>query len=395
MEIRPKFLIIVAKLKIMIVRQQLENIKEQCFKGKVIILLGARQVGKTTLLKNLINELQVPSLWLNADEADIFEILSSANTSTALLQIIGQHTKVVVIDEAQQVPEIGKKLKLLYDTKPELQIIATGSSAFDLSNSTQEPLTGRKRVFHLYPISYEESVLNSSVLEAKRLLEARLIYGSYPDVINNPGREKIILQEIAQSYLYKDILQLEGVRKSGHIEKLLQALAFQVGSEVNFQELAKTIGNINPATVEKYIDLLEKTFVIFKLPALSRNLRNELKKGKKYYFYDNGIRNVILNNYMPIELRFDKGALWENFLLSERNKQNNYLGNFPNCYFWRTHDQAEIDYIEEIDGCMNAYEIKWKDSNKRFPQSFLAAYPQNSCITLNLQNFEGFVRTKN
>ena len=376
----------------MIQRHQLKNIKEQCFKSKIILLLGARQVGKTTMLKQLIKEIEVPSIWFNADEADIYEAFSKAGTSSELLQLIGAQTRMVVIDEAQQIPEIGKKLKLLYDTKPELQIIATGSSAFDLNNQTQEPLTGRKRVFQLFPISYQEIVESSSLLEARRLLESRIIFGSYPEVINNPGKEKDVLLEIANSYLYKDILQLEGIRKSGHIEKLLQALAFQTGSEVNFQELSKTIGNINPATVEKYIDLLEQSYVIFRLPALSRNLRNELKKGKKYYFIDNGIRNILLNNFTTLELRFDKGALWENYLISERYKQNHYYFKSPNTYFWRTHDQAEIDYIEESDGILNAFEIKWKEQKVKFPESFLHAYPNHNTSLINLQNYEQFIK---
>lgn len=375
----------------MIQRALLAKIADQCFKNKAILLLGARQVGKTTLLKNLVETLNVKTKWLNADEADIYNELTAANTSTALLQLIGPETKLAIIDEAQQIADIGLKLKLLHDNKPELQMIATGSSAFDLLNRTNEPLTGRKRTFYLYPISYAELVANTDRLEAKRTLEARLIFGSYPEVINNPGTEKNVLIEIAQSYLYKDILQLEGIRKSSHLEKLLQALAFQVGNEVNYHEISKTIGNINSSTVEKYLDLLEKTYVIYKLPALSRNMRSEIKKGKKYYFYDNGIRNVLISNYSPVEMRFDKGALWENFLISERLKRNHYVGNTPNTYFWRTHDQAEIDYIEEQDGVLNAFEFKWKEDNVRFPDSFLKAYPNHQTQLINRDNFESFV----
>lgn len=375
----------------MISRLLLDKIASQCFKNKVILLLGARQVGKTTLLKTLVETLKVETKWLNADEADIYTELTAANTSTALLQIIGSETKLAIIDEAQQIANIGLKLKLLHDTKPDLQIIATGSSSFDLLNSTNEPLTGRKRTFYLYPISYPELVAKTNKLEARRTLEARLIYGSYPEIINNPGKEKNALIELAQSYLYKDILRLDGIRKSSHLEKLLQALAFQVGNEVNYHELSRTIGNIDSSTVEKYLDLLEKTFVIYKLQALSRNMRSEIKKGKKYYFYDNGIRNVLISNYAPVEMRFDKGALWENFLLSERMKLNHYEENVPNTYFWRTHDQAEIDYIEEQDGVLKAYEFKWKDRNARFPESFINAYPNNQTQLINHENFEPFV----
>ncbi|MEZ4916760.1 MAG: ATP-binding protein [Chitinophagales bacterium] len=372
-------------------RQLLKRIKEQCFKGKVILLLGARQVGKTTLLKQLVDEIDKKTVWFNADEADVLREFATADTSTRLLQVIGAKTELVIIDEAQEIKDIGKKLKLLYDTKPEIQIIATGSSSFDLLDKTSEPLTGRKRIYYLYPISYKEIVDDRNILEAKRLLDVRLIYGSYPEVVNNVGDEKEVLLEIAGSYLYKDIMKLEGIRKASHIEKLLTALAFQVGSEVNYHELSKTVGNIDSATVEKYLDIFEKTFIVFKLPAFSRNLRNEIKKGKKYYFYDNGIRNVLISNYSPLDLRMDKGALWENYIISERMKFNHYNREYPNTYFWRTHDQAEIDYIEETKGILNAYEIKWKEHKNRFPASFLSAYPQHKTAVINKENFETFL----
>lgn len=368
-----------------------DNIISACFKKKVVILLGARQVGKTTLLKEMLKDIPEPSIWLNADEADILNALSNATTSTQLLQLFGRQNKVVVIDEAQQVPDIGKKLKLVFDTNPDIQLIATGSSAFELQNNITEPLTGRKITFHLYPLSYKELAENTSLIEARRMLERRLIYGFYPDVVNHAGDEKSILIEIAQSYLYKDVLSLESIRKPGHIEKLLKALAFQVGSEVNFHELAQTIGNIDTATVEKYLDLLEKAYVVFKLPAFNRNLRNEIKKGKKYYFYDNGIRNVLLGNFAPLDMRIDKGALWENFLVTERLKQNQYNGRFVNSYFWRTTDRAEIDYIEESDGVLNAFELKWKHQKVRFPLSFLEAYPQHKTTLISRDNFEDFI----
>ncbi len=375
----------------MVIRALKEKITNSCFKGKVILILGARQVGKTTLLKEVVKELTVAHSWLNADEADILEALTNAVTSTQLRQIIGQNKQLVVIDEAQQIPDIGKKLKLIHDTFPEIQIIATGSSSFDLQNKTSEPLTGRKITFQLFPLSFKEIAENSSLIEAKRLLDSRLIYGFYPDVVKNPGNEKKILIELAQSYLYKDILQLDFIRKPTHIEKLLRALAFQVGSEVNFHELAQIVGNIDTATVEKYLDLLEKAFVIFKLPAFSRNLRNEIKKGKKYYFYDTGIRNVLISNFSIPEMRQDKGALWENFLISERMKENQYVGRHVNSFFWRTHDNAEIDYIEEEDGILKAFEFKWKVQKVKFPSSFLDAYPDNETNLISKSNFEGFV----
>jgi len=375
----------------MIKREIEDSIISSCFKGKIILLLGARQVGKTTLLKEIIRKIDVPSLWLNSDESDVLEAFSAAATSTQLLQLVGPNNKLVVIDEAQQIPEIGKKLKLLYDTYPNIQIIATGSSSFELQDRTSEPLTGRKITYQLFPVSYKESVENNSALEAKRMLDTRLVYGLYPEVFNNPGKEREILLEIANSYLYKDIMQLEGIRKPVHIEKLLRALAFQVGSEVSYHELAITVGNIDTATVEKYLDIFEKAFIIFKLPAFSRNLRNEIKKGKKYYFYDNGIRNVLISNFSIPEMRMDKGALWENFLISERIKQNNYNKNYANSYFWRTHNKAEIDYIEEKDGIIHAYEIKWKEQKVNFPNSFRSAYPNHTTTVVSHSDFERFI----
>jgi predicted AAA+ superfamily ATPase len=355
------------------------------------VLLGARQVGKTTLLKKLKSELKVPSIWLNADEADILQAFLDANTSTAFWQLIGEDTKLVIIDEAQQIPGIGKKLKLIYDSYPEIQVIATGSSAFELQNEMNEPLTGRKREFHLFPISFGELVNHNSLIEEKRLLETRLIYGSYPEVINNAGNEKEALLEIANSYLYKDILQFDGIRKSAVLQKLLQALALQVGNEVSFNELANTIGNINSATVERYLDLLEKAYVVFQLPALARNMRNEIKKGKKYYFYDNGIRNVLISNFNQINLRTDKGALWENYLIAERFKTLSYKREPANKFFWRIKDQAEIDYIEESNGLMNTYQIKWSAQKARFPKSFLAHYPENSTLLISKDNYVDFL----
>ncbi len=375
----------------MIKRDLKNTIVSSCFTGKIILLLGARQVGKTTLLKEVLKEIEEPSVWLNADESDILEAFSTAGTSTQLLQLIGVNKKLVVIDEAQQIPDIGKKLKLIYDTYPHIQVIATGSSSFELQDRMSEPLTGRKKTLHLFPISYKETVENSSKMEARRMLDTRLVYGLYPEVVNNPGQEKEILLEIANSYLYKDILRLENVRKPVHIDKLLRALAFQVGSEVSYNELSRIVGNIDTATVEKYLDLLEKAFVVFKLPAFSRNLRNEIKKGKKYYFYDNGIRNVLMNNFSIPDMRTDKGALWENFLISERIKNNHYRKRNRNIYFWRTHNKSEIDYIEDEDGVIHAFEIRWKEEKVRFPDSFRSAYPDHTTSVISRSNFEPFV----
>lgn len=376
-----------------VVRQLTGVLQQQLFQGKTILLLGARQVGKTSLLRQLLAQVPEPAVWLNADESDVRQALEQATTSTQLLQLAGQ-ARIVVIDEAQQITDIGRKLKLLYDTRPDLQVIATGSSAFELQNKANEPLTGRKREYHLFPFSHAELVGHLGLLAEQRLLHTRLLYGSYPEVVNNPGKEKEVLTELANSYLYKDLLQYDGIQKPALLQKILQALAFQVGAEVRYHEVAKAVGGVDPATVEKYIDLLEKAFVIFRLPAFNRNLRTEIKKGKKIYFVDNGIRNVLISNFSPVELRHDKGALWENYLLTERRKRNAYIGHAPNCYFWRTHDQAEIDYLEEYDGTLHAYECKWKTTNRktRLPASFQEAYPQHQFTVLEPTNYHSFLR---
>lgn len=368
-----------------------ERVKSRLFKGKEILLLGPRQVGKTTLLRELAAEVGEPFTWLNADEGDIRLALSSATTSTELMSLVGGN-KLVIIDEAQQIPEIGLKIKLLADTHPELQVIVTGSSAFELQDNLNEPLTGRKFEFKLYPISYAEMVGSQGKLVEKRMLAHRLVYGSYPDVVNNIGNEKEILIELGSSYLYKDLLKYDGMKKSGMLDKLLKALAFQLGNEVNYQELARTIGNIDPGTVEKYIDLLEKAYIVYRLNAFSRNQRNEIKKGKKIYFYDNGIRNMLISNYLPLENRLDKGALWENYLIGERMKRNAYNGHRPNRYFWRTHDGAEIDYLEESDGVLHTFEFKWKEHKKpKLPESFANSYPEHRFEVITEQDFEKFI----
>ncbi len=362
----------------------------QLFKKKVILLIGARQIGKTTLLKEIAAEQPENSLWLNADEGDINIQLQNAITSTQLKQLFGKAT-FIVIDEAQQIENIGLKLKLVIDTYPELQVVATGSSAFELLQKSNEPLTGRKKEFFLYPISFAEMVNHTSLIEEKRLLETRLIYGSYPEVIINPGNEKQVLKDIINSYLYKDVLLYEGIKKSSIIQKLVLALALQVGSEVSYNELAKSVGKINVATVEKYIDILEKAFIVFKLNALSRNVRNEIKKGKKIYFYDIGVRNSIINNFNPLALRNDKGALWENYLIAERIKRNSYKNHYCNSYFWRTFDQAEVDYIEEYDGALHTYEFKWKTNRQKVPTSLLANYTVASSSYIDSENYAGFL----
>ncbi len=358
-------------------------------RGKIIILIGPRQVGKTTLAKEIAQQINLKTLWLNGDEADI-RILFSDITSTHLKAIIGNN-KLLIIDEAQRIKNIGITLKLIYDQIKGVQVLATGSSAFELTSEINEPLTGRKREFFLYPLSYQEMIQHTSFLEENRMLEHRLIYGYYPEVIKNPGDEKGILSEISESYLYKDVLSYGKIKKPALLEKLLQDLALQIGNEVSYHELGQLIGADNQ-TVERYIDLLEKTFVIFRLVSLSRNMRNEIKKGRKIYFYDIGIRNAIIKNFIPLNLRKDVGALWENFLISERLKINHYNQKFVNRFFWRSTTQKEIDYIEEQNGKLYAYEFKWNPKKKvKIPRSFTNLYPEAETQLINPLNFIEFI----
>ena len=356
---------------------------------KAILLLGPRQVGKTTLVKHLHFQPEKKILWLNGDESDVRQILHDT-TSTRLKALVGHHG-IVVIDEAQRIQDIGLTLKLLVDNMPHVQVIATGSSALELAGHIKEPLTGRKYEYYLYPLSFQEMVEHTSLLEEKRLLEHRMVYGYYPQIVTNPGNEKILLQQLADSYLYKDLFALEQIKKPLLLEKLLQALALQIGSEVNYHELGQLIG-ADKETVERYIDLLEKAFVIFRLPSLSRNLRNEIKKGKKIYFWDNGIRNAIIKNFNLLTQRQDTGALWENFLVCERQKVMHYHEQYVNTYFWRTHAQQEIDYIEEQGGGLHAWEFKWNPKSKgNVPKTFKDAYPAAQTGIITPANFEDWL----
>jgi predicted AAA+ superfamily ATPase len=372
----------------MITRLIENKIKEALFKGKVLLLYGARQVGKTTLVKQLVSEIS-NSLYLNCDEPDIRVALEN-QTSTALKAFIGQKT-FVVIDEAQRVPNIGLTLKLLIDQFPEVQCLATGSSAFELMGSVKEPLTGRKKEFTLYPISFEELKHHSSALEAGRLLERRMIVGCYPEVIQLEGTEaEDAIRDLASSYLYKDILMFNRIRNSDGLVKLVQALALQLGQEVSPTELSQLLG-MDKNTVTSYIRILEQSFVVFRLPSYNKNLRNELKRSQKIYFCDNGIRNAVINQFSPLALRQDIGALWENFMLSERLKYQTNMLKRVNRYFWRTHSQQEIDYIEEGDGPLKAYEFKWKPTKKHCPPLFAGAYPNAQFEVIHPESYWPFI----
>ena len=361
-------------------------IQDKCFRKKAILILGARQVGKTTLLKQFMRVQTDEVLYLNCDEAMTVSQLTNRNIRQ--IQMMIGNAKIVVIDEAQKVDNIGVTLKMIVDNFPDVQVIATGSSAFELRNRLNEPLTGRKYEYRLFPISTNEIYKTEGYMDVQRQLESRLIYGSYPDILTHGEEAQELLNSLTESYLYKDILASDNLRKPELLNKLIKALAFQVGSEVSYNELSQTIGS-DPKTIERYIELLEKSFIIFRLNGLSRNLRNELKKAKKIYFYDNGVRNAVIQQFAPLDMRNDVGALWENFFISERIKFNHYRQHFCNIYFWRTKSQQEIDYVEESNGSFQVFEMKWhpKNANARIPTSFLKAYPVASTTIVTPENY--------
>lgn len=365
-----------------------DTIKSRLGKGKAIILMGARQVGKTTLLKSLFKD-DPDILWLNGDDFDIKMMFE--NISAARLKAITGNKKTIIIDEAQRIPEIGLRLKIIIDQIPDIQLIATGRSSFDLAGKINEPLTGRKWEYKMYPLSFAEMVQHHGLIEEKRMIPHRLIFGYYPDVVNNPGEEKEILKQLTQSYLYKDLFVLDQVKKPDRILKLLRALAFQIGFQVSYNELAQTCG-LDSKTVEKYIEVLEQAYIIFRLGSFRRNLRNELKISRKIYFWDTGIRNALITDFNYFEKRNDTGALWENWVISERVKYLDYSGKWNNRWYWRTKEQKEIDYIEESDGNITAFEIKWNPSARyKFPKLFSTAYPGAEFSFINRDNFDEFL----
>lgn len=370
----------------MITRDLQRVIESRCRKGKAIILIGARQVGKSTLFSEISKSIEGGVLSLNCDDPETRALLADANLSEIRL-LIGNN-KTVIVDEAQRVTGIGLTLKIIVDHFKEVQLLVTGSSSFELHNQLEETLTGRKYEYHLFPVSTGELLRTGGLLMVRQTLEQRLIYGSYPEIVSNPGDAKELLMSMAGSYLYKDILSMEGIRKPALLEKLLVALALQMGSEVSYNELGQTIGS-DSKTVEKYIDLLEKCFIVFRLPAISRNMRTELKKSRKVFFYDNGIRNAVLQHFAPLSLRSDVGALWENFVIAERIKKNHYEGRYPKYYFWRTTSQQEIDFVEEEDGVFDAFEMKWntKRGNMSLPSSFTNNYNVGSMHVVTPENY--------
>lgn len=365
-------------------------IEKRLYRNKAIIIVGPRQVGKTTLLRMLVADTQRKVLMWNCDEPDVRRKLAEP-TSTELLVEIGD-ADLILIDEAQRVKNIGITLKLMIDNFPEKQLVVTGSSAIELSNSINEPLTGRKYEYVMYPFSAEELINEFGAQDERRMLERRLVYGSYPEVVNNAGEEREALTDLVGSYLYKDIFSFQDVRKPEVIEQLLQALAFQIGSEVSFNELGRLLG-LNSVTVQRYIDLLEKSFVVFHLRSFSRNVRSELKKSRKIYFWDNGVRNAIIGDFKTLGLRPDVGALWENYVISERLKHNAYSSFYGKSYFWRTQLQQEVDYVEDIDGALHAYEFKWsKTKQPRLTETFAKNYPDHTFEVVSPDNYQDFVK---
>lgn len=356
---------------------------------KALILMGARQVGKSTLLQLLLEDSK-DVLWLNGDNQDV-QTLFSAISAERIRSLMGDK-RILVVDEAQRIPNVGLQLKIIIDQLPDVQVIATGSSSFELASKVNESLTGRKREFKLFPLTFGEMVKHTSLLEELRLIPHRLVYGYYPEVVATPGQESIILKELADSYLYRDILTLDKVAKSDKLVLLLKALAMQIGSQVSYNELSGLVG-IDAKTIERYITILEQSYIIFRLGSFSRNLRNELKFSKKIYFWDMGIRNAIIGNFSLAETRSDIGAVWENFAIAERMKRNGYTHPFTQPYFWRTKQQTEIDYIEEAEGGLQAFEFKWNAyKSPRCPLAFSKAYPEAIFHVVTPSNIDEFLR---
>jgi len=373
----------------MIKRLLQEKIEKELFRGNIIIVYGARQVGKTTLVKQIIENSKEKSKYLNCEILSIKDQLKDPEPEK--IKFFLGDAKLVVLDEAQSIENIGLILKVLIDTYPNIQIIATGSSSFDLANKINEPLTGRSLEFKLYPLSIQELKESKDLFDVESKLEKLLVFGSYPEVFLLDKEDAIQkLDQISSNYLFKDILSYDGLKKPTILVKLLKVLALQVGNEVNYNELSNSL-DIDGKTVEKYIDLLEKCFIIFKLSAFSRNLRKEISKSVKIYFYDLGIRNSLIQNYNPLEIRNDAGALWENFCIIERIKMNRYNNIYANYYFWRTYTQKEIDLIEEKEGKLLAFEMKWGKSLKAAPKEFLEEYKNSNFEIINRNNYYKFL----
>ena len=357
--------------------------------NKVILILGTRRVGKTYLINRVSERYTGKKMLLNAEDFDVQEVLKKR--TVANYQRLINDTELLIIDEAQAIPEIGSILKLMIDSHPRLTILATGSSSLDLVNSSGEPLTGRSYSFNLYPIAQLE--LGNNPLEIQADKAERLIVGSYPEIfqLQEIKEKELYLRELINSYLLKDILSYSGIRHSYKLLDLLRLIAFQIGSEVSYNEIANQLG-MNKITVENYLDLLQKVFILFKLPSYSTNHRKEISKGVKWYFYDNGIRNAVINDFRQVSLRNDIGMLWENYIISERIKYNEYNQTGSQLYFWRNFQQREIDLIEVKDNRIQAYEIKYgKNSKSKIPLAFQSAYPDAAFQIIDADNYVDFI----
>ena len=370
-----------------------EKIRGKLLKSprKIIIIYGPRQVGKTTLAKDILNKINKKIITINADESRYIDILSSRD-SRKMSRLISDY-EVLFLDEAQRVPDIGINLKILFDQFPHLKIITTGSSSFELANQVQESLVGRTWTYKLYPISFLELKEDKTDFEIREQLEERMIFGSYPEIfsLENDQDKKKFLAEITGSYLYKDVFELAQIKSPSKIRDLLKLLSFQIGNEVSMNNLSSNLG-MAKETVMRYVDLLEKSFVIFRLSGFSRNLRKEVRKKDKIYFYDLGIRNAVIDNLKSLKDRFDRGQIWENYLIAERKKYLDYLDIQAGSYFWRVHTGAEVDYLEESEGSLNTFEFKWSKNKKaRIPKSFLDTYPSSNFSLINSDNFESFL----
>ena len=372
-----------------------KEFQKQLRAGRVLILMGARRVGKTEFLKQIKSTLPGDKvLSLNGEDQKTIDALAERSVEN-LRAFVGNYD-YLIIDEAQHIPDIGMKLKLMVDEIPKLSIIVTGSSMFELNNKLGEPLVGRSHITYMYPLAQIEFSALENPIERTSKLEQRLIFGSYPELLKFPGNDEKIdyLEGLISSYLLRDILVYEGIKKADKIIDLLRLIAFQIGKEVSIDELANNLKGISRNTVESYLDLLTKVFIIYPMRGFSRNLRKEISKSNRWYFYDNGIRNALLRNYNSLNMRADSGQLWENYLMSERMKVNSYLKRRVNCYYWRTYDQQEIDLIEEHSDGLNAFEFKWNKKNAKIPGAWQKNYPESSFELIQQDNYLDFVLGK-
>ena len=376
-----------------LVRNISKNILKKMQPNKVVIVFGARRVGKTVLVKSILEEIDESVLTLNGEDINVHDRLATRSVEN-YKQILGSY-KVLYIDEAQKIPEIGSKLKLMIDEIEGLKIIISGSSSFDIHKDAGEPLTGRKYSFNLYTLAEAEYNQIETPINKPDKIRERLVFGSYPELLHLPDKEDKIdyLNEMVSSYLLKDILVYENIKNSQKIFNLLRLIAFQIGGEVSLHELGQQLG-VSKNTVEKYLDLLSKVFILHKVEGFSRNLRKEITKNSRWYFLDNGIRNAVIANFNPIEARNDIGALWENYMISERIKYQEYERISSNNYFWRTYEQQEVDWVEEREGSLFGYEFKWKESKVKIPTQWKKAYPDASFEVINIDNFETWLETK-